>query len=1818
MISPLSAIRRRRARVTLPAFLSIGFLLHSPAWSQVISEFSAINQSLKDEDGEGSDWIEIRNDTAGPVNLNGWHLTDNASQPDRWTFPDTPLGAGQFLVVFASNKDRRAPGHELHTDFKLSGDGEYLALTRPDLTVATAFAPVYPAQGPDISYGTGFTVLSSNTLVSEGNTARYLVPADGSLGDTWTQASFQSGAWASGATPIGFGSVRTYADVVMDDGPLYYWNFDEASGPALNRMNPGAVQDALTPQGPASRVTHTTLPLGRAASFTGADNQRFYTADLSAGTNINGAWAAEFWVQQLNPTKTTYFLEGGNTSGSLNAPGLIQGFNGARLEIFGSGGRTGTDGPLLTAAGWHHVVFGYFGSGGNEGVANRNDIYVDGVQVSSQTGDFPSPLPFGGGGLGVGGTLFGSGLNVLNGQMDELAIYDLHTLATPALVSSKIASIASGHYQAGSTSNFGSSLGTNVGAAMTGRTSLYARHEFNMASTAGINRLTLRVRYDDGFAAWLNGTKVASANAPESPAWNSTALTDRAVALAAQFIEYDISAFANLLTTGTNVLALQGLNSSAADPEFLISAELTAAVAQTTTGYFLVPTPGAPNGTVTQKPGPLVTAVTGNPPPPSAGQNLVVTAAVSPALSAVTGVQLTYQVMYGAAVSVPMLDNGAAPDTAAGDGIYAASIPGNAFTAGQMIRWAVTASDADGQSTRAPAFLSPTDSPQYFGTVANHGVTSNLPIFEWFLAPGTEGAAKTRTGTRASVFFDGEFYDNVFVRLRGATAAGLDKNPYKIIFNTGHKFRYGPSDDQRVDEFDLNTTYRDKAYVRAVLCYDLFRDAGVASSICYPMHVRRNNAFFSVALFTEALDKEYLRRNGLDDAGTLYKANLNGFTVAAQGGYLPVQSGFEEETPKDGDWSDITAFSQGLGLSGTARTNFVFDNVDLPAQVNYMAAAVILQDADRLVTNFYAYRDTFGNGEWRMLPWDMDLTLGQVNNSTDEALFNRDYPSGASHPFYATQAMPDYRNPALWNKLIDVITSTPVFREMYVRRLRTLMDQYLKPAGTPAAQLYFEPRMEYYKTLMAADAAQDKAKWASWGTNQTLAQALDLISGTYLPGRRTHLFVTHNVLTPGTPNNAGIPAGQGSSPAIQFGTAEVSPASNNQEEEYFRLVNPNAFSVDISGWSIEGAVTHTFRPGTVIPAGGTLHVAKNVRAFRLRTTSPKAGEGVLVQGNYDGSLSTRGGTLELRDGTGASIASTTFSGTVSAVQQSLRITEVMYHPAGGGDAEYIELRNIGAAPLSLTGVRLSGGVDFDFTGSAITTLAAGARVLVIKDASAFAAQYGALSNIAGIFTGSLNNAGDRLSLLDATGEEAQNFRYEPDWQPITDGHGFSLVAGDEFAEPAAWNTAAQWRHSSGLNGSPGDTEPALPVIPPVVVNEILSRSDVPPPTDFIELHNLFTSSANIGGWFLTDDFSTPKKYRIPDDTIISSGGYRVFTEADFNAGGAGFALSSDGDEVYLFSADAPGNLTGYVHGFQFGAAENGVSFGLMQNSAGDFLVAQTAATPGAPNSTPRAGPVVFSEIHYLPARAETGYVSGPPGYQALLPPVDELEFIELRNISNQTVSFFDPALPANTWRLRGGSDFDFPPNITLAPGAVLLLVNFNPATNATALAAFRAAWSPPQDVQILGPYQGSLPDGGARLELQRPDTPVNGDTPHIIVDTVTYGAGAPWPASIGSTGYSLQKPFPGSFANDPVNWAALPPTAGRSVPPPVLTTSTLTGGQVNISFATFTGLKYQVEYSTELSGWQPLGAAVAGNGSTRTVTDSASPRRRFYRVSLTP
>ncbi len=136
--------------------------------SLMINEFVADNGTgLTDEDGDYSDWIEIYNQSNSPINLAGWALTDDPNQPAKWTFPDSTLGSHEYLVVFASGKNRQGgtPGAALHTNFKLKQEGEFIGLYNVfEDKFVDMISPQFPPQFRDRAYGRYGTDLAYSYL----------------------------------------------------------------------------------------------------------------------------------------------------------------------------------------------------------------------------------------------------------------------------------------------------------------------------------------------------------------------------------------------------------------------------------------------------------------------------------------------------------------------------------------------------------------------------------------------------------------------------------------------------------------------------------------------------------------------------------------------------------------------------------------------------------------------------------------------------------------------------------------------------------------------------------------------------------------------------------------------------------------------------------------------------------------------------------------------------------------------------------------------------------------------------------------------------------------------------------------------------------------------------------------------------------------------------------------------------------------------------------------------------------------------------------------------------------------------------------------------------------------------------------------------------------------------------------------------------------------------------------------------------------------------------------------------------------------------
>lgn len=102
--------------------------------SIVINEILPKNiQSGADQDGEFDDWIELYNLAGEDIDISGFYLSDSKKEPTKWKFPaGTVIGRNDYLIVWA---DEDTLQNGLHTNYKLSADGENVVLLSPEQEV---------------------------------------------------------------------------------------------------------------------------------------------------------------------------------------------------------------------------------------------------------------------------------------------------------------------------------------------------------------------------------------------------------------------------------------------------------------------------------------------------------------------------------------------------------------------------------------------------------------------------------------------------------------------------------------------------------------------------------------------------------------------------------------------------------------------------------------------------------------------------------------------------------------------------------------------------------------------------------------------------------------------------------------------------------------------------------------------------------------------------------------------------------------------------------------------------------------------------------------------------------------------------------------------------------------------------------------------------------------------------------------------------------------------------------------------------------------------------------------------------------------------------------------------------------------------------------------------------------------------------------------------------------------------------------------------------------------------------------------------------
>ena len=1757
---------------SLSVFLLLSFCLAAGAADRlVISEFMAGNtRTLADEDGEFSDWIEIYNTGANSVNLLNWSLTDDAGNPAKWRFPSTNLPPGRFLVVFASNKNRRVSGAPLHTNFRLSADGEYLALVQPDgVTVASEFVPRFPPQSANVSYG--LAVAETNlTLIATGAVARAWVPRDGSLGLAWTLPDFDDSGWISGTSAVGYERASGYETLLGLDllsGSLPAARRVDSDGDGLNDNNsvyarfPFAVSDPSALKALKLRLRYDDGFVAYLnGQFAASDNEPASVRwDSSAASDYGDVTDVMIAIVYGPGNNITIYRDGRVYADAAHATaGTLQMYP-ANVAAALIGKRHGSLADSGTALG----VDGFLA-----GSVNEARIY--GAPLSAaQILNLYTLGPLG----GVNPPPSAAATNLLHlWSFNDGTARDSAGLAHGTLFNGAV--IEQGRLVLDGINDYMRSA--PIGADLGERTLVIWVSVANLTQQAG-GALTIEDPRTDVFDGiiyaervprqWMNGSSFFNRSVADNGGSSETVVESAA----SDFVAFDLSAHLDKLLPGANVLAIQGLNFSAGDSDMLILPELVAGAGTLGTnqaGYFDQPTPGGVNHAVFQRlfasvgfshergfyaapfslslasgaPGVTIRyTLNGSPPSETNGityaapipiQRTTVVRAAAFKPGFVPTETATHSYVFPAEV---LRQSNSAPAGAHWDTEMDSQIVNN-----NNQTWTAAQGLAD-----LPTVSMVMDNADLFGP---KGIYSNPTARgdEWERAVSVEYFYPDEyTGPR-----EGKgFAINCGIQINGnfSRLTHQPKHSFRLVF----KDKWGPAklsfplfEDYDVTEFDTlligcghnqgwATGIANSQFLRNRFCWDL---EGAVPGRAYvhsrSVHVYLNGLYWGLYDLNERPDEAFSASNfgGAKEEYDVFKGLQAGGSTQAQ-----LINGVRNT------WGELFAVA---ARDLTQPTNYAAIEalVDMDQFIDYMVGILYTADRDGPTgwlngppnslepKNFYATRRRAPEGRFRFWRWDSEFTLEDENEDVSER-------NG-------------YENPG---RLHYNLRANPEYRLRFADRAQQLFFSD-GPYSTPAlTNRYLALAAEIDKAVVAESARWGDAKReppytrdAEWVTER------DRIVNNYFP-RRQAVFLSQ-LRADGLYPSFSAPV-LNINGAAQYG-GEFSPGS---------LLSLSAAN---------GQIYYTLDGGDPrLPGGG---MASNAVLY----TGPiQLLDSMVIHARVR------------NNGQWSALTAATFF--VPPDWSQLLVTEIMYNPpardgAAGDEFEFLELKNAGASTLALDGLVFAAGVSFRFpTG---TLLAPGRFCLLARNAAQFQTKYPGVT-IDGVYSGSLDNGGETIRLIQPSRGKVLEVTYgnAAPWLVTPNNHGFSLVPRDPNANPDP-DDPLNWRASAVIGGSPGADDPPS-LIPPVKVNEVLSAS-VTPQVDTIELFNPAANDADLSGWFLTDDGNLPRKFRIPDGTIIRASNFVVFDERQFNSAGTtnDFALSARGEQVYLFAADIDGNLTGYDHGFAFDAAADGVSFGRHVISTGEEqFPAQIAFTSGATNSGPRIGPVVITEIMYHPA----------PG---------EDEFVEIKNLSANPVPLYDPLYPANTWKLSG-LGYAFPPNLVLAPDEFILLVPTEPEL-------FRVRYSVPASARVFGPYAGALQNTGEWLRLQRPGQPDTNGLTFITVDEARYNDKTPWPVVADGSGPSLQRIDAALYGNDPAHWTAALATPGAAYPggaPPRLTAepvSLTTVAYLNAAFSVAAEGPPPLRYQ-----WRFNGSLIAGaTGATLVITNAQATHAGQYSV----
>ena len=1136
-----------------------------------ITEFMASNKgTIKDSFGESSDWVELYND-GETFSLDGWSLTDNEKKPRKWEFPATNFVAGTYMLVWCSDREISAPGSEMHTGFKLSASGEYLGLFDPAGNVASEYAPTFPIQYEDVSYGDGCKVTTEEVILRSTNSfCRYLVPTNGDLDGIWYRSTFDDSAWSSGTSGVGY---------------------------------------------------------------------------------------------EKNPSSSTSVI------------------------------------PCM-------------------------------------------------------------GINV------ESEMYDKN--------------------------------GT-----------VYIRMPFTLEEKPNLQKLLLRMLYDDGFVVYLNGVEVARVNAPATVSWNSCSPTYHTESNILTFEDVDISTYINLLRKGQNVLCVHGLNDTTTSTDFLMEAELRAkgvdSMEFTERGYFSRPTPGAVNGEAYEE---FLQPLVFNKDSgfyedsfeltiksPDEGVTIrYTTDATEPTASNGTVYRGSITIDETTVIRAGVFKEGAySPRPAARTFVFLDDVinapsgvrPGPKWPSGSINNQRFDY----GMDTRI------TQSARYGGEMK--AAFEQIPMLSIVTSPGN--LFDSRTGIYVNAWQDGRNWERYAqlmylthdgsegfnvgcgLRIRGGASrsSGNAKHSWRLFFRGEYgnsKLEYplfGSEGALEFDKMDIRTAQnyswsceggndvRENIMCRDVFARDLQREMGEPYTRSRYVHILLNGHYWGLYQFQERAEEHF--------AETYFGGDKDDYDVIKPDGYVAVVNSGNID-----GWKSLWQMAS-AGFTDETYQKAIGRNPDGTRNPRFPVLLDPTNLADYTIINNF-----MGNT-------DGPLTMTDSGPNNFFAIYDRVRQGGFKYFCHDTEhaMVKMYLNTDKTGNITTGRDGTGAFNPRYLHQRLCAVDAYKRVFQSRVNLHYFNGGLltpdRANRVLLSRVHEIDKAivcESARWGDVRTDARQYQPLN------RDDHWW-----------------------PEIHWITNTFFPTRNTKNLEQFRN----------RGWYPRISPPRIYPNGGKVVAGTKVTMSGETYVkYTLDGTDPFTSE---TAKRYTGPITIDKPTY-VRCTYDPAYCDTPMD--VSArftlsEKSPLLVTELMYMPAPpeegspfeDKDYEFIELFNNSDKLFYPEGQSVTGGVEFVFAPGA-KPIEPRSYVLLVKNPAAFAERYETNDlNIAGTFEGSLSNDGEHLTFSN------YDLSYSGYWFEDARGFGPSIVAARYDLNYADYSTKLGWRLSGEPYGSPGREdlpEPSLVII----------------------------------------------------------------------------------------------------------------------------------------------------------------------------------------------------------------------------------------------------------------------------------------------------------------------------------------------------------------------------------------------------------------------